>query len=542
MSATLLLAVIAGCGSSSEPTDDLTLLSPREQLIRLSVDLRGIHPTETELQYIEANPELYEDYVDRYMADARFTERMREVFDQRFLTRTDNTYGRMVEGASSAEVAWAVGEEPLRLLSYIIDNDLPYSEMVLADYTMANPLLAEVWGLDRDETSDTAEEAGWSLSHYTDGRPEAGILTMNSIWMRYPSMDGNANRHRANAVSNMLLCDDYLARPIVLNRAAVDQLTIDPEAAISENATCQSCHSTLDPLSAHFFGFFSYDDDNNAFTGIYRAEIEEGWRSYANKAPGFYGVPTANIPEMAELLAEDSRFKDCAVQTVWEGLTQRELVDDDWSEFQGHREAFVDSDQSVRTLVRSIVMSETYIAAASADAEMDERLATLKMVSPAQLSSIVAGITGYKWTFGGIDGLTNHSTGLPVLLGGIDGDTVTNRSYDPSVGAVFIQERLAQSAGYAVASHDLDVGRTDDAILLPYVTIEDTPASNPEAFEAQIRHLYLAVTGLPLDEEADEPANLMVVWEQVHSIEGSVTAAWASVVSAVLRDPRVLTY
>ena len=537
MSATALIALLAGCGSGPDQEAEMTLLSPREQLIRLSVDLRGVHPTETELQYIEANPELYEDYVDRYMADSRFSGRMREVFNQRFLTRTDSTYGRMVAGASSAEVAWVIGEEPLQLLSYIIENDLPYSEIVLAEYTVANPLLAAVWDLDREETA----EGGWSIAHYTDARPEAGILTMNSVWSRYPSMDGNANRHRANAVSNMLLCDDYLSRPIVLDRAAVDQLTVDPESAISENASCQSCHATLDPLSAHFFGFFSYDDDAE-FTGVYRPELEEGWRDYANKAPGFYGVPTANIPEMAALLAEDARFADCAVQTVWEGLTQRTLVDEDWSEFQEFRTAFVDSDQSIRTLVRSIVLSEGYRAAGSSDPELDERLATLKMVSPSQFSSIVSEITGYTWSFGGVDGLTNHGSGLPVLLGGIDGDTVTSRSYDPSVGAVFIQERLAQSAGHYVATHDLASSRTDDAILLLYVTAEDTPNSNPEAFEAQIRHLYLTATGIPLEEDATEPANLMVVWEQVYSIEGSVTAAWSSVISAALRDPRVLTY
>ncbi|MDG1478415.1 MAG: DUF1588 domain-containing protein [Myxococcota bacterium] len=536
MSATIILAVIAGCATDTAAPAGLTMLSSREQLIRLSVDLRGVHPSETELQYIEANPDLYEDYVNRYMDDSRFAERMREVFALRFLTRTDNTYGHMVDGATSAEVSQVIGDEPLRLLSYIIDNDLPYSEMVLADYTIANPLLAEVWNLDREET----EDGGWSIAHYTDGRPEAGILTMNSIWSRYPSMDGNANRHRANAVSNMLLCDDFLSRPIVLDRAAVDQLTLDPESAIGENPSCQSCHSTLDPLSAHFFGFYSYDD--NDFTGVYKPELEENWRLYANKAPGFYGVPTANIPEMAELLAEDSRFMDCAVQTVWEGLTQRTIVDDDWEEIQSHRSVFVDSDQSVRTLVRSVVLSDGYRAAGSDDPEVDARLAGLKMVSPAQFSAIIADITGYEWSFGGRDGLTNHGSGLPVLLGGIDGDTVTTRSYDPSVGAVFIQERLAQSAGYAVASHDLSSTRTDDATLLLYVTIEDTPESNPEAFDAQIRHLYLAATGMPLDEDATEPSNLMVVWEQVYSIEGSVTAAWAAVISAVLRDPRVLTY
>jgi hypothetical protein len=245
---------------------------------------------------------------------------------------------------------------------------------------------------------------------------------------------------------------------------------------------------------------------------------------------------------MAALLAEDTRFADCAVQTVWEGLTQRTLVDEDWAEFQSHREVFVDSDQSIRTLVRNIVLSEGYRANGSSDPDLDERLASLKMVSPTQFSSIIEDITGYTWSFSGVDGLTNNGSGLPVLLGGIDGDTVTNRSYAPSVGAVFIQERLAQSAGYYVANHDLTPSRTEDSILLLYVTSEDTPDSNPEAFDAQIRHLYLSATGIPLVEDATEPANLMVVWEQVYSIEGSVTTAWSSVISAVLRDPRVLTY
>ena len=65
---------------------------------------------------------------------------------------------------------------------------------------------------------------------------------MNAVWQRYPSMGGNANRHRANAVSKLLLCDDYLSRPIVLNRSAVDQLTIDPEDA-KEDKTMKHTHT-----------------------------------------------------------------------------------------------------------------------------------------------------------------------------------------------------------------------------------------------------------------------------------------------------------
>ncbi|MFT4980062.1 MAG: hypothetical protein ACI8S6_005974, partial [Myxococcota bacterium] len=232
---------------------------------------------------------------------------------------------------------------------------------------------------------------------------------------------------------------------------------------------------------------------------------------------------------------------DCAVQTVFEGFSQRTLVDEDWTEFQDLRDIFVDTNQSIRATIRALVLSETFRSAGSTDPDENARLAGVKMVSPAQLSSIVEDITDYRWDFGGTDGLANISTGLPVLLGGLD-STVTERSYEPSVGAVFIQERLAQSAAWHVANHDLDVTRTDDAIMLAYVTHEDRPSHDSEAFEAQIRSLYLQATGLPLGEEAEEPEALMQLWEQLYALEASPTAAWAGVVSAVLRDPRVLTY
>ena len=86
-----LLLALASC-SPEAPSDGLTLLSPREQLIRLSVDLRGVHPSETDLAAIEAHPSLYDDYADRWLQDPRFLDRMEEVFNLRFLTRNGSTY------------------------------------------------------------------------------------------------------------------------------------------------------------------------------------------------------------------------------------------------------------------------------------------------------------------------------------------------------------------------------------------------------------------------------------------------------------------
>ena len=540
LAALLLAGCVPEANEEVEPAG-YELLSPRQQLIRLSVDLRGVHPTEAELQAIEQAPVLYDQFADAWLEDERFVPRMKELFNYRFLTRTGDTYfdigERGLDNVGREKMGDFIGDEPLALLEYIMDNDLPYSYIVTAPHSMANPQLAQMWDMHYPE-----DARGWQPAIYKDGRPHAGMLSMTTIWERYPSMGGNANRHRANAISKMFLCDDYLSRPIVLNRAAVDELTIDPENAIRTNASCQSCHSTLDPLSSNLFGFFNYDDDIGIDRTIYRPENEEEWRYYSGKEPAYYGRPTANLVELGEQLAQDQRFVDCAVETVFEGLTQRDVSDYDWAELQPHANTFVAEGQNIRELVRSIVKSDLYKTGNVSDPDLVERVATVKLTSPTQLESIIEDKTGYVWTFGGRPGLSTNNRGLPTLMGGIDSRFITEPTYVPSIGGVFIQERLSMAAGWHVAAHDLDPEREGPAKLLQFVTIEDTPEANPDAFEAQIRDLYLQLTGLPLAPDAKEPAELMQLWKYQYSIEADPTRAWASVVTAVLRDPTIIFY
>ena len=541
MTRLLLLGVLVTACNQEEAPPRVVLLDPRGQLIRLSMDLRGVHPSEAELSAIEKNPALYDDFVDRYLDDDRFVERMKDIFNLRYLTRNGDAYYDPADAGlanSEDEVADALAEEPLQLVGKIVKEDLPFSEIVLADYTMANPIVAAMWDIEIPEGT-----TGWAEGTYRDGRPMAGILSMQTFWEKYPSMGGNANRHRANAVSKTLLCDDYLSRPIVLNRAAVDQLTVDPETAIPTSDTCQSCHSTLDPLAAHFFGFFHPDPSGDLVPDTtYLPENEQGWRDYAGKPPAWYGTPTNGLRELAEDIAGDPRFADCAVQTVFEGLTQRTLTDADWNEQRWYSTRFQADGMHLKSLVKDIVTTDYYKAASVNDADLDERLTTVKTVNPAQLASEIEDLTGYRWTFSGRDGLTKNDLGIPALAGGVDGDTVTVPSYEPGVGLLFVQERLAQAAALTVAAADLDPNRTGEARLLRYVTVEDTPDSNPDAFDAQIRYLYLRITGHALADTASEPADLVTLWKELYSAEASPTVAWAGVLSAVLRDPSVLTY
>ena len=70
----VLATLLVGC-PAEEDAPDLVPLDSRGALIRVSTDLRGAHPTETELQAVEANPELYVEFVDRWLDDPLLLER-----------------------------------------------------------------------------------------------------------------------------------------------------------------------------------------------------------------------------------------------------------------------------------------------------------------------------------------------------------------------------------------------------------------------------------------------------------------------------------
>ena len=266
-------------------------------------------------------------------------------------------------------------------------------------------------------------------------------------------------------------------------------------------------------------------------------------------SPAYYGVPTKDLREMAHRLAEDPRFVQCATDTIFAGITQRRPSDDDRAERFAHRQAFQDSGLVVRELVRSIVTSRAYLAERAEGPNED--LTVLKTVTPAQLEGILHAKTGYRWELRGRPGLSRNVDGLAVLSGGPDGRFVTEPNFDPSVGLLLVQERLAQAAAWHVASHDLDRDREGEPRLLRFVGRDDRPEADREAFRAQIEQLYVEILGVPLDAPVDAEGNrgeppeveeLIALWKRLFSVDARPEVAWAGVLSVVLRDPLLIFY
>lgn len=546
-----LLLLLVGCGGGAPDADPGPAAGPRVDpatalpamddaalLTRASLDLRGVRPTVAELDRVAADPTALEPLVQAFLDDPRFGDRVVDLYAEVFLTRADAyTLNATTLGLDSQPAfARAVGEEPLQVLARIAREDLPYPELVTGDWTMANEVTAAMWPVAHDGTP------GWQVSAYTDGRPAAGVLSGNGLWWRYTSTASNANRKRANQISRIFLCNDYLVRPIEFDRDVdlLDQDAVDD--AISNDPGCVSCHASLDPLAGYLFGFWTYNDQSYVDLGTYHPERERLWRDHLDTAPGYYGSPGQTLRDLGLQIAQDPRFAACAVETAWTLMLRRPPTVADTDALNAHREAFLDGGLRLDALYASLTADPRYRAA-----DVDHPLADavgavpVKLATADLLASQIEDLTGFRWTWQDHDMLQTDVVGVRTLAGGADGRTVTRSATSPNATLLLVQERLAEAAAWhAVVA---DAGAEPAARrLFTAVSLEDSPTTDPAGAVAQIQLLHRRIFGRSVGAESDEVAAHLGLWEALYELDGSAPAAWAGVLTAMLRDPDVLLY
>ena len=504
-------------------------LSAVRWLTRASLDLRGVRPSLEELAAVQADPTLVEDYIDAYLQDPRLGDRVVSLFSTVYQTQSGVLLTSYSDVSDPAALVRSVGEEPLRMVAYIVENDLPYTEVVTADWTMADEHLAAVWPV-----TYPAGATGWQQSRYTDDRPAAGILSTNSFWWRYTTTLANANRGRANAISRVLLCSDYLTRPIEFDR---DVDLLDEGAiheALSTNAGCIGCHNTLDPLASYLWGFY-YESTAAVDVTYYHPEREYYWDDVTGVAPGFYGAPSYGLEDLGRQLAADPRLPECVSRQVLEQLLQREAGMDDMDTLTALREDLLAADMRLRPLLRSVLLRPEYRAARTEDGGTPR-----KLPRPELLASQIADLTGFRWVYSGHDMMTTDTYGLRTLAGGIDGGFVTAPAPEINATMALSYERLAQLAAWHVVTHDR--AAPEDATLFSEVGFTEPVQSNPEAMARQIQALHLRLLGSEIALDGDEVAANLSLWSDLYAIDGDPAAAWAGVLSVLLRDPDFLLY
>ncbi len=522
-----------------EPVDDPPatgpqgLADPVGALTRASLDLRGVRPSLAELAQVQADPAAYDTLVETFLTDPRFGERIREMWGDLYLTHVDYYYVSASEYGIGNSVGFirAVGDEPLRILSTIAEEDLPYTELVVGDWTVMNELNGRAFYTDYPD-----DATGWQKVHYTDGRPAAGVLSTNGMWWRYTSTDSNANRGRANAISRILVCNDYLARPIEFDRN-VNLLDADALAdALQNNPGCVNCHATLDPIASYLYGFYHYlYDAKEEITG-YHPEREGMWSSATGVAPAWMGEPGYSLADLGEQIAADPRLPSCFVEQVHERILGRSAEISDMNSLTAHREAFLASGLTVRSVFRSVLAQPEYREGLRPDGSLARR-----MMSPDQLARVLEDLTGFRFYTDGYDLLQSDTYGVRTLAGGVDGVYATRPATEPNATMLLVHERLAQAAADYVVGHDKSADATRDR-LFTRIAFTETPDRDRETMALQIQDLHLRLFGAAVTAEGPEVEANLALWTELYALSGDPAEAWQGLLTVLLRDPDLLVY
>ena len=513
----------------------LVALSAPRLLRRMSLDLRGVLPSVEELDAVEADPSQVAVYRDAWLADPRLEERLVHLLGERWLTRVDafNLSYFDYQLTEEQEYAFerAVGEEPLRLAAHVAVSGQPWSEVVTADYTIANELLAEIWSLSYPDG-----ESGWQVSHYTDGRPAVGVLASNGLWWRYWTSNFNYNRTRSAAIFRLLLCEDLLEREVSFSTTPSLLDDDGTTTALREDPACVNCHAVLDPAAATLFGFWWFDLYDTAELTDYHPDREPMGESILGVEMAWFGQPVDGLYALGRVVADDPRFTRCAVETFASGLWRREVALSDFSHIEALHDDFA-AEQQVLPLIAAITDSLTYQAGAL-DAEATDEDAAREILrrplSPSLLGSAVADLTGFSWTWEGFAQLDNDQIGFRTLVGGVDGISVTEPQQSPGLTWALVVRRFAQAAAQHAVSTELSQSAADRTLL---TLIDEGTTDQDAAFTAQLETLHWQLYAERADEEWLSAA--AALW--VQGSAGGPAAGWTGLLSAMLQDPRFVT-
>ena len=236
--------------------DTVVLASSRKTLRRAALIFAGRIPTEAEYVAVQSGGEsALRTAVRGLMTGPQFHEFLIRASNDRLLTDRDDgeiigrgpyfvAYNRehyrrkSIAHRMDTEAGWeefrywgnsvrhGAARAPLELIAYVAENDRPYTEILTADYIMANPMAAAAYGASTQQFDDLTDiyefKPSRIVSYYRDGDdfeweydpvidairiinpgslsteyPHAGILNTTVFLQRYPTTATNRNRARA---------------------------------------------------------------------------------------------------------------------------------------------------------------------------------------------------------------------------------------------------------------------------------------------------------------------------------------------------------
>ena len=287
--------------------DTVQMAPARKTLRRAALIFAGRPPTDEEYAAIHGGRGALLATIRGLMTGSEFHEFLIRAANDRLLTDRNivaiiNTFGYFVDFTNenyrrikaaitsgderdladydewSRRVQYGARRAPLELIAHVVENDRPYTEILTADYVMANPWAAKAYGAPThhfDDPEDIHEfKPSRFVSYYRHGPgfeieydpavdtnhvlnpgslitdyPHAGILNTKVFLQRYPTTATNRDRARSRwTYYHFLGLDIEKSAPRTTDPVAL----ADTNNPTLRNPACTVCHRVLDPVAGAF--------------------------------------------------------------------------------------------------------------------------------------------------------------------------------------------------------------------------------------------------------------------------------------------------
>ena len=415
----LLAGGTSAVGPSPETLfDGVTMAKPEKTLRRAALIFAGRLPTRAEtgavsdgrlsslrraIRNLMKGPEFHQFLIrasnDRLLTDRHLPTVIGDRFEQFFVGLADTRlklakaaidrgyefpFSDPAAGSWEAALRYGFARAPLELIAHVVENDLPFTEVLTADYIMANPAVAQAYGAStrfedpgdpeefkpsriagyyrNDDSKVTVEErfGGSDVTRIVNpgnlatDYPHAGILNTTVFLQRYPTTATNRNRARSRWTYYHFLGVDIEKSASRTTEAAALADTNNPTM---NNPACTVCHRVMDPVAGAFQNYGEeglYRDEwggKDSLAGLYKfpqdgtqSPYRDGDTWYRDmRKPGFGDdlAPNADrsLQWLAQAIVGDPRFAEAAVRFWWPGIFGQEAIappeDRDDSGFEG---------------------------------------------------------------------------------------------------------------------------------------------------------------------------------------------------------------
>ncbi len=537
-------------GSEEQPATELPIINisdsiaaldsskAYELLNKISLNLVARKPTDSEKQrLIDQGSVALESIVDEQLESDAFINRIKNTFNDLLLTegKMKDAYHSVLRNYSwksfdNASAEWVKDyspqsgsnltakqyirlrqytsrghvNAPLELIGHVIKRNLPFSEILTANYAMLNWYSAKSYGLEsvkkfRDLKPEDVYVPGFNKDpeHYLPVNlpnvPSAGVLTTGVYMHRYPTTTSNVNRHRAYTLFKQFLDTDILA----ISGERPGDGDSSHEVPTLTDPSCTSCHQLMDPVASSFKNWISFAGEARPYY-----TDKPKWDESTILPVGFNGQTAPKgvdaLPWVASKVVQDKRFSRAMVKAVYKQITGTALVPNTTDGVNFQSEAYLNQ-QAYISVVADKFKTENYDFKAMAKrlvlgkystGQHDSTMENL-LITPSQLNKKIKATLGEGWD--------NWLGTWGILYGGINSNSVTIRNQSISGAAATIQLRMAEDMSCHVTAKNF-AKKPKDRTILAGIEPNITPSSNTniEKIKQAIVDLYHNVLGIKL--------------------------------------------